>query len=121
LPLRPRRDLRRVAGRFDDLLRDAPVAGRDDYLEVTLEDRGPILDAMGRLREVYPNVLHVARAAGPEPGEGLPGAGNSFRGMDDAALFAAFFRQVTAEELAPEETAAVTEVIAAEQARQREA
>lgn len=121
VPLQPRRDVRRIAGRFDDLLRDAPAEGRDDYLEVTLQDRGPILDAMGRLREVYPNVLHVARTAGPEPDEGLPGAGRRFRGMDDAALFAAFFRQVTAEELAPEETTAVAEVITAERARQREA
>lgn len=121
VPLRPRRDVRRVSGLFDELLRNAPAAGREDYLEITLEDRGPILDAMGRLREVYPNVLHVARAAGQAPGDGLPGAGSRFRGMDDAALFAAFFRQVTAEELTPEETAAVAEVVAAERVRQREA
>ncbi len=45
-----------------DLLQ-GPRDGRstDDYLEVTLLDDGPTLDAIGKLREVYPNVLSIRR------------------------------------------------------------
>ena len=44
------------------LLRDAPAAGREDWLHVTLTDRDRVWDAMARLREVYPNVLELAFA-----------------------------------------------------------
>lgn len=36
-------------------------AKREDYLMVRLLDKHAILDAMGKLRSVYPNVLHLER------------------------------------------------------------
>ncbi|MFP3443137.1 exonuclease SbcCD subunit D C-terminal domain-containing protein, partial [Pantoea sp. SIMBA_133] len=33
----------------------------DDYLLVRMTDRHAILDPMGKLREVYPNVLHLEK------------------------------------------------------------
>ena len=62
IPLTPRRDVRRLEGYFADIMSNAPEGGsRDDYIMVTLLDSGPIMDAIGRLREVYPNVLHLER------------------------------------------------------------
>lgn len=61
VPFEPRRDLRRIEGSFQEVLEQgAHDPDADDYVQVTLTNRGPITDAMARLREVYPNCLHVA-------------------------------------------------------------
>ncbi|GAA5219107.1 exonuclease SbcCD subunit D [Corallincola platygyrae] len=64
IPLTPQRDMRVIEGELEALL----VAGkddlhRDDYLMVRLTDTHAILDPMGKLRSVYPNVLHLERVA----------------------------------------------------------
>ena len=65
VPLVPVHDLRRVSGPIDDLVRQglerarAGEADVEDYLHVVLTDEGVVLNAMGRLRAVFPNVMHV--------------------------------------------------------------
>lgn len=61
IPLKPRRDLREIKGPIEELLRPDVVQGADpeDYLHITLTDREKILDAMGRLRDVYPNIMRL--------------------------------------------------------------
>ncbi len=64
LPLAPPRDLRIVEGRLAEVLARAPDdPGKDDYLLVRLTDQGALLDAMPRLRAVYPNALAIERPA----------------------------------------------------------
>ncbi|MCE9684950.1 exonuclease SbcCD subunit D [Shewanella sp. AS16] len=62
LPLSSLHDVRILEGELESLL----AAGKsdphnEDYLMVRLLDRHAILDAMGKLRAVYPNVLHLER------------------------------------------------------------
>ncbi len=124
VPLRPRRDVRRVEGYFRDLLagRGVPPGSREDYLMVTLLDTGAVLDPIGRLREVYPNVLHVERPAlwtgGRDAGQG---AGAERLRLDDMDLFRAFFLDVTGEQLSEEQEAAYASVVEDLRRRQREA
>ena len=68
--LTPRRDVRCIEAYLADILK-GPKAGesREDYLMVTLLDTGAILDAMGKLRGVYPNVLHIERPSLTTSGE----------------------------------------------------
>lgn len=61
LPLNPLRDLRRLKGPLAALLGEA-VAGqgnREDYLQVILTDEQELHDAIGKLREAYPNVMSL--------------------------------------------------------------
>ncbi|MGS0727915.1 exonuclease SbcCD subunit D, partial [Shewanella sp. 0m-11] len=59
LPLSAMRDVRIIEGLLQDLLEQGKTdVNRDDYLMVRLSDKTAILDAMGKLRSVYPNVLH---------------------------------------------------------------
>ena len=113
--LRPRRDVRRVAGLLADLLAAAPdAAARDDYLEVMLLDPGPVLDAMGRLRDVYPNVLHVRRPEHEPGGAGAAAASDrpNVRTMDEGQLFKAFYAHVTSgDALTAEQEAAFVQVV----------
>jgi exonuclease SbcD len=103
-----------------DLLMDPPEGEcKDDYLEVLLLDAGPVLDAMGRLREVYPNVLHIRRpehdAAAAQPSD-RP----NVRTMDDAQLFRAFYAHVTNTELSAEQEEAFTTIVDELRRRERE-
>jgi len=61
LPLSPRHDLRRLRGRFEELMQ-GPHGPAEDYLFLDLLDEGPVLDAMARLRQIYPNILGIQPA-----------------------------------------------------------
>lgn len=121
LPLTPRRDLRRIEGTLAELLAP-PAAGQSaqDYLLVSLLDRGPILDAMGRLHEVYPNVLHIERPVLGLEAERL--LEPVTRGqLDETELFAAFFNQVTGEALNEEQQRAFAAIVNELRRKEREA
>lgn len=99
VPLRSRRDLRRVKGELHALVeagRHDP--GRHDYVFASLTDKGALLEPMARLREVYPNALGCERTV-------LSGIGNqdraapNHRELDTSELFADFVREVTGEPL----------------------
>jgi exonuclease SbcD len=115
----PRRDVRRIEGLMSDLLA-GPTDGRskDDYLEVTITDDGPVLDAIGRLREVYPNVMLIRR---PERVNGV-GTGDrpDIRGKTAMQLFEAFYRHVTAEDLSPEQERAFAGIVEETERAERE-
>ncbi|WP_295886485.1 exonuclease SbcCD subunit D [uncultured Thiohalocapsa sp.] len=121
LPLTPRRDLRIVEGQLADLLRGpAPGESADDYLLVRLADTGALLDPMGRLREVYPNALHLERPSLEQSGDGR-GPSREQLARGDEALFADFFREVTGDALSPEHQAVLQEVLAGLRRQEREA
>jgi exonuclease SbcD len=113
MPLRPKRDLRRLRGQFKDLLIGKGDSGsKSDYIEFTLLDRGPVLDAMGRLRETYPNALHVRREADfwvPQEG---PGKVDPAR-VDPVVLFSNFLKDTTNEPLSPKERPIFVEALKA--------
>ncbi len=116
----PRRDLRCLSGTIDTLVAAAPSdAAREDYLSVTLEDEGPVLDAMGRLRKAYPNVLHIERASLGAPGTWE--AAERHEGLSEMDLFDAFFRQVEDKPLSPAQREAFAGTVEAMDRGAREA
>ena len=125
IALTPRHDLRRVSGDFRDILagttREGPLPrGCTDYLAVALLDRGPVLDALARLREVYPNVVSIERP-GLAPAAGPAGPRGDHRLKTDLELFAAFFEQTTGEALRAEERVVFTEIADSLRRAEREA
>jgi DNA repair protein SbcD/Mre11 len=105
--LSPRRDLRILTGHLKDLLAAGSAdPGGDDYLLVRLEDTHAILDVMSKLREVYPNVLHVERLALQRAGEGARTVADHLH-VGELPMFADFWRQVTGEPLTDEARAIV--------------
>lgn len=61
LPLVPRLDMREIRGPFEMIMKKEIYAleNREDYLHITLTDQEGILDAIGKLREVYPNIMKL--------------------------------------------------------------
>ncbi|MFZ0370409.1 MAG: exonuclease SbcCD subunit D [Halobacillus sp.] len=60
-PLYPLRDFEIVEGYFEDLLSGEAAASPHNYLHIKLLDDGQLIDPMGKLRKVYPNILHLER------------------------------------------------------------
>ena len=120
LPLAPRRDLRLVEGTLAALLQGpAPGERPEDFLLVRLSDPGALLDPMSRLREIYPNVLHIERPALMRAADQVLQVRRPAGG--DRELFAAFFEQVTGAPLSESQGAAFDEVLGEIMRHDREA
>ena len=62
LSLKPLRDLRVIEGLLDTLLEQGKTdPNKNDYLSVNITDQTALLDPLGKLRTVYPNVLHLEK------------------------------------------------------------
>ena len=61
IPLEPLHDMREVSMRLDELLAQGDDLGDEanDYLHVTLTDEHPQLDAMAKIRDLFPNTMAV--------------------------------------------------------------
>lgn len=119
--LRPKRDMRIIEGNLKDILSNPDTTGnRDDYLMVRLSDKGAILDVMGKLREVYPNVLHVERAYIEQTGSRERDR-IDHRKIGEIELFRSFFSQVTDTDLTIEESQVFAEIVEELRRTEREA
>ena len=56
LPLRPIHDMRELRGTLDELISEA-IGNPLDYMRVVLTDESEIIDPMGKIRAIYPNVM----------------------------------------------------------------
>ncbi len=102
IAISPLRNMRTLEGALDDLL----IAGKsdphnDDYLRIRLTDTHAILDVMNKLRDVYPNVLHLERPDLITKRSLQTDRDRLKRG--ELAMFRDFFQQVTGEGLTAEQ------------------
>ena len=60
-PLLPRRDLRIIRGTFAEVTEKSfyESTAADDYLQIILTDEEDIPEALGRLRQIYPNIMKL--------------------------------------------------------------
>jgi DNA repair protein SbcD/Mre11 len=61
--LTPKQDMREIEGHLEELLDPQFFQEQktDDFLKVILHDQGSLIDPINKLRQVYPNVLHLER------------------------------------------------------------
>lgn len=91
LPLAPRRDVRVVEGLFNELMR-GPQNGEnsDDYLSVTLLDEAPVIQAIHRLRNLYPKTMEINYRYQQEALQITPGQRPDHRSLSGMDLFESF-------------------------------
>ena len=117
LPLQPLHDFRKIKGSLKELLEAGQCAGEErfDYLQAILTDRGELIDPMGTLRSVYPNMMQIIREEKELTGAGeeltKAGAGTLTQRKDALALFEDFYRQVREEPLSEEGKSIVAELV----------
>lgn len=120
IALTPKRDLRVISGRLEDLLQSPDQFGpRDDYLMATLLDEGAVYDAMGRLRDVFPNLMHLERA-NLFQSDGSQRTVSDIAGKDDLELFNDFMGAMTGKEMTPEQSDAFISVAESVRREERE-
>ncbi len=103
IPIKSKRNVRTVEGLLEDILghgRGDP--NREDYLQVRLHDTHAILDVMNRIREVYPNVLHLERPGLLHRQPGPCQRDQLARG--EIAMVSDFFEQTTGQPLSEEQS-----------------
>lgn len=61
VPLVPKRDLREIKGRYEEILLKENYEGTntEDYIHITLTDEEDIADVMNILRIIYPNIMKL--------------------------------------------------------------
>ena len=60
--LTPRRDLREIKGSYEDITNRKNYEGTnvDDYVHIVLTDEEDVIDAIGKLRTIYPNIMKLS-------------------------------------------------------------
>lgn len=111
IPLSPRRDVRILEGYFKEILEHADTLGNsEDYLQITLKDTDPILDPIGQLRSVFPNVLAIDRPYITNTGN-LLGLKADHRKVTEKELFATFYEQMAGQALSLEQESELAAVL----------
>ncbi|GAA0178785.1 exonuclease SbcCD subunit D [Clostridium sediminicola] len=96
--LAPKRNMRKIRGELKDLIEEANSLEKtsEDYIMATLTDKGEIIDAIGKLRNVYPNVLRLEREASTgDAGEERTSASKNFVEKSLLGLFTEFYENIT--------------------------
>lgn len=60
IQLTPLRDMRIIEGYLDNLL-NTPEMHSEDYVQINLLDEGALIDPINKLRQVFPNIMHLER------------------------------------------------------------
>lgn len=96
LPFKPLRQVRVVVGAFDELFAAARAAPSDDFVKLVLTDAGAIVDAIGRIRDHYPNALALSYVRDEAGGEGAGGSEVAPRSRltDPMAVVEEFFQSI---------------------------
>lgn len=109
LPVTPLRDVRRISGTFEDVLRDGMDSPTEDYVEIELTDDVPVFRPADRLRPYYPNILSVrnlwfAQQNSLEPVQ-------TMHDQDNNTVFMSFIRDICGMEVRPEDLDLFSEIM----------
>ena len=111
VPLMPYREMRVIKGELQALVQPEVVNGdgvsSEDYIQAVLTDKEALIDPIGTLRSVYPNVLQIVLEKNYAVNEAL--YDTCFQGQQKSTqeLFAEFYRMLVGEELSEAQKAAV--------------
>jgi exonuclease SbcD len=111
IPLLPLRNMRSIEGALENIIEAGKTdSAADDYVLVRLSDKQAILDVMGKLREVYPNVLHLERPGLQAASESLINSQEHLK-KSETAMFSDFYQQVTGEPLSGAQDQVLEDII----------
>lgn len=88
----PLHDVRRISGSFHDLLNQGEAAPCQDYVELVLEEKEPVVLAAERLRPGYPNLLAVSNPWAAQAVTGRRAA--QLKDSGEETIFSSFLKEI---------------------------
>ena len=110
VPLKPKRDMRHLRGRLQDLLDKTNVTAPEDFIYATLTDEEFISDAMGIFQQVYPNTVKIDYDNSHTREVEQVDISKIAENRSFADLISDFYRQMYSCEISDEEMAVMREV-----------
>lgn len=92
VPLTARHDLKQLRGSFAELMAGEYPESKEHFLQITLTDTTPVLDAKTRLEQIYPHILHLQYERLLRQPESIAQRGQ--KKLSYLELTSAFFEQV---------------------------
>lgn len=118
LPLLPLHDMREIKGPLEQLLSDevSSQGNKEDYLRVILTDEEEIIDPMGKIRSIYPNVmaLDFENSRTSTDVSGTPLGIDQFERLSPYDLFSEFFLEMSGTVMSEEQAQIVRELLETE-------
>lgn len=113
VPLIPYRDMRAIKGELSELMSDEIVhaANPEDYLQVTLTDKRELVDPIGKLRTVYPNVCHLILEKNIRHDTQIDSISKEMTKRSVMEIFEEFYQKVTDQPLDEESKEAMTQIM----------
>ena len=97
IPLRPLHRMRIIQGKLMELLEQEAYEGEDtkDYIQAVLTDERELVDPIGTLRKVYPNIMQIRMKKNEQKAETAYEAEKLQQGKDILGLFCDFYELVS--------------------------
>lgn len=107
-------DMLKIKGEFNEILNNRlKYPATADFVQIELTDRGSIIDAVNRLRQIYPNVMEILTPNVVREDAGcLKGDGQQLMSQSIEVLFESFFSTLATEPMTSEQKAIVNECVA---------
>ncbi len=111
-PLKPLRKMRKVKGRLEEIVQQAAyeINDKEDYIQAVITDREELIDPMGTLRSVYPNMMQIVRE---ERKEAMTAQKEHMviRKKEPLLLFEEFYQLVREDEMTEEENRIMQQIL----------
>lgn len=95
--LQPLHEMRIIKGKLQQIMEQENEQKRDDYLQVRLIDEEELLNPIGKLRQIYPNIMQLIIEK-RERDDSSIAIRNEIKKKDILQLYKEFFKQVTGRE-----------------------
>lgn len=114
IPLIPLRDMREIKGPIDELLRIGASLNETskDYVHTIITDEGEVYDAIGQLRQIYPNIMHISfeNSRNKQDIQSKTAASGDVAHKDPMELFCEFFLNQNNREMTEEQHRIMKEI-----------
>lgn len=111
--LRPKRNMRIIKGPLDELIKAGleDCSNREDYIQAILTDEGEIIDPIGKLRSVYPNIMILKREEKKDIGTSLTAASKGYKSKTELELFEEYYDRLGSGEFTEEKKEVIRNVV----------
>ncbi|MBP2240276.1 exonuclease SbcD [Cytobacillus eiseniae] len=110
----PKNDMRELEGYLDELMDSSFYEKQNvnDYLKINLHDEGALIDPINKLRQIYPNVLHLERKITmTDLKKKKSFSSHREEKKSELELFKQFYEEMTTSEFTDEKNTVMAEVI----------